>query len=255
MLRPDPVTTQVQDQTQTQTHGQAQTEAQGQTEAQTEGQGQGQGQRPNLPGDVSASHSSSSSGSSSGICNDVCVGKGLSNTVSVSQNQSSSSSFSSSSLSSSSSSFAIPTIVPRRRKVVNITGLDGKALGKSDEGIVSIRNEKGSSSDKLYTPKSGVSKDDYDRNEDKENSKVNNRREEKSPKDNASHSSLTGLRSYTYSGRSVQSVRTEGCRNDDGDGKSKREEAETEKGEGCRLLASDLHLIVMTHTEVSTLMM
>ena len=252
MLRPDPVTTQVQDQIQTQTHGQAQ------TEAQTEGQGQrqGQGQRPNLPGDVSASHSgsSSSSGSSSGICNDVCVGKELSNTVSVSQNQSSSSSFSSSSLSSSSSSsFAIPTIVPRRRKVVNITGLDGKALGKSDESIVSIRNEKGSSSDKLYTPKSGVSKDDYDRNEDKENSKVNNRREEKSPKDNASHSSLTGLRSYTYSGRSVQSVRTEGCRNDDGDGKPKREEAETEKGEGCRLLASDLHLIVMTHTEVSTL--
>ena len=237
MLRPDPVTTQVQDQTQTQ--GQAQ------TEAQTEGQGQGQGQRPNLPGDVSASHS----GSSSGICNDVS-----SNTVSVSQNQSSSSSFSSSSLSSSSSSFAIPTIVPRRRKVVNITGLDGKALGKSDESIVSIRNEKGSSSDKLYTPKSGVSKSDYDRNDDKENSKVNNRREEKSPKDNASHSSLTGLRSYTYSGRSVQSVRTEGCRNDDGDGKPKREEAETEKGEGCRLLASDLHLIVMTHTEVSTLM-
>ena len=230
------MTTQVQDQTQTQ--GQAQ------TEAQTEGQGQGQGQRPNLPGDVSASHS----GSSSGICNDVS-----SNTVSVSQNQSSSSSFSSSSLSSSSSSFAIPTIVPRRRKVVNITGLDGKALGKSDESVVSIGNERGSSSDKLNTPKSGASKDDYDRNEDKENSKVDNRREEKSPKDNASHSSLTGLRSYTYSGRSVQSVRTEGCRNDDGDGKPKREEVESEKGEGCRLLASDLHLIVMTHTEVSTL--
>ena len=194
-------------------------------------EGQGQGQRSR---DVIDSHSSSSS-SGSGICNDIGVGKVSSNTVSASQKQPQSSS-------SSSSSFAIPTIVPRKRKAVIFTGLDGKAVGKADESITSIGNDKADNSGKCHAPISGVNDDDNCRSKDKEGI---------SPKD--PQSCLTGIRSYTYSGRSDPSVRIEGCGDDDGNGKPKLTEAEAEKGEGCRLLSSDLHLIVMTHAEVSTL--
>lgn len=216
-----------------------------------------------LPNDRSTTQGSGSGSSSGG--NNGCSTRGTSSTIAVPSIATLPQPSSSSSSSASSVSFSIPGIVPRKRRAVEVSDLNGKIIRKAEESTFTVTLKDGNdkcdntdshgaavgSSDVLSDHKGN---DNQSYILDYANTDVSNK--ENTPHNNAPHddSSCKGIRSYTYSGRSDSSVRTEDSKEafkGDGEGEEEAEaKPESEKGEECRPLASDLHLIVMTHAEV-----